>query len=263
MNRIDKKFRELRKKRKKAFIAYITAGDPDLSTTQKLIPVLEESGVDILELGVPFSDPLADGATIQRASQRALTKGATLTKIISLVKTLRQKVDMPIVPMSYYNLINAYGIQNFVRDAAGAGCDGIIIPDLPADEAGELTRAAKKYNLAVIFLAAPTTTNQRIKLIDKKTRGFLYYVSLTGVTGERKQLPKDLTRDLKRIRRLVKKPLCVGFGISTPKQVRMIAKYADGVIVGSAIVNAIEKNRHSKGLVKKTGKFVQRLVSAI
>jgi len=259
MNRIDKKFAQLKKRNKKAFIAFITAGDPDLATTEKLVLAFEESGVDIVELGVPFSDPLADGPTIQAASQRALLKGTSLKKILALVKSLRQKTDMPICLMTYYNPVFHFGEKAFVAQAAKAGVDGLVIPDLPPEEAQGLIAQARRFDLATIFFLAPTTDPQRIPFIDQCARGFIYYVSVAGVTGTRTALPKTLMATFKSFKRKVSKPLCVGFGISTPSQVKEIARSADGVIVGSAIVKEILKNKGSQHLVGNVARFVRSL----
>lgn len=260
MNRIDKKFRELKKKHKKAFIVFIMAGDPALSVTKKLVFELERQGADIIELGVPFSDPLADGPTIQKASERALKNKINITSVSNLVKKVRQKTDTPIVFLTYYNLIYHFGLKRFIDTAKSAGVDGVIVPDLPPEESKELCSIAKKKDFSIIHLVAPTSSPERIKRIAQATRGFIYYVSLTGTTGARKELPREITSSLKKVKRLTKKPVCVGFGISTPEQVKAISKLADGVIVGSAIIKVIEKNIGKKDLVKKVGRFVRRLV---
>jgi len=259
MNRIEKKFIDLKKKNKKAFIAFITAGDPDLATTQKLALAFENAGVDILELGVPFSDPLADGPTIQAASQRALAKGVSLKKILKSVAQIRTKTQLPICLMTYYNPIFHFGEQAFVDQAHNAGVDGLIVPDLPPEEAGSLIKAAKAKNLAIIFFLSPTTDPKRVKLVDKASRGFIYYVSVAGVTGARTTLPKALVQNLKEIKAKVSKPVCVGFGISTKGQVKQLARVCDGVIVGSAIVKEILKNHGRRDCVERTARFVRSL----
>lgn len=259
MNRIDKTFKRLQNQNKAAFIAFITAGDPSLATTEKLVLAFEKAGVDIVELGVPFSDPLADGPTIQAASQRALKKGVTVRKILSLVKRLRQKTELPICLMTYYNPVFHFGDSRFVAAAAAAGVDGLIIPDLPPEEGVDLVKAARKKNLSTIFFLAPTTDQKRIPLVNKASSGFIYYVSVAGVTGARTALPQSLIADLKQIKRKVTKPLCVGFGVSNAAQVKQIAKYADGVIVGSAIIKEIVKNVNKRDLVVKVAHFVQSL----
>lgn len=260
-NRIDKKFVELKRKKKKAFIAFIMAGDPSLAVTGTLISELEKSDVDIVELGVPFSDPLADGPTIQRASERALRKRVNLDSVFNLVKAVRVHTEIPIVFLTYYNLILHYGLSRFIDSARYSGVDGVVIPDLPPEESLELRRIAAKSSVALIHLAAPTSSDKRLKNIAVSSTGFIYYVSLTGTTGARKKLPKEITSSLNRIHRITKKPVCVGFGISTPAQVKAISKSADGVIVGSAIIKVIEKNIGKKDLVKKVGRFVRGLSS--
>jgi tryptophan synthase alpha chain len=259
MNRIDQKFRQLRQQRKKAFIAFITAGDPSLKATEELVAALEAAGVDLIELGVPFSDPLADGPTIQASSQRALNNGASLNKILESVKRIRRRSQIPIALMSYYNPIFHQGEAAFIAKAKKAGVDGVIIPDLPPEEAGVLTRAAKKEKIATVFFIAPTTTRARMAKIAKASSGFIYYVSLAGTTGARARLPKNVIAQIKLAKKLTKKPVCVGFGVSTRQQVRSLGKAADGVIVGSAIVKEIERNRGKRDLVKRVSKFVKIL----
>lgn len=239
MNRIDKRFNELKVKGEKAFIAYITAGDPDLASTKRVALALESAGVDILELGIPFSDPIADGPTIQAASYRALEARTTLEKIFAMVKRLRRGTDMPIVFMTYYNPVLRYGLRRFFANCRGYGVDGIIVPDLPCEEAGDLIKLARINKIATIFLASPTSTPKRIRNIAKNSRGFIYYVSLTGVTGARSELPEDIASKIKAIKSVTDKPVAVGFGVSNRKQAGQIAAAADGVIVGSAIVKMI------------------------
>jgi tryptophan synthase alpha chain len=263
MNRIDKKFRELRQEKKKAFIAFITAGDPNLSTTARLALEFARVGVDILELGVPFSDPLADGPTIQAASQRALKNRVNLNDVFKLVRELRKKTEIPIALLTYSNIIYRFGFADFVKQAGACGIDGVIIPDLPVEEADELVKPAKKADFSTIFLAAPTSDAQRLKKICAKSSGFVYYVSLTGTTGARASLPGHLAADVRRLKKITSKPVCVGFGISQPKQVKEVARVADGVIVGSAIVKAMERHLGQKDLVPKVAKFVQELKDAI
>ena len=259
MNRIDKKFKELKKRRKKAFVAFIMAGDPSIAITKKLVFELERQGADIIELGVAFSDPLADGPTIQRSSERALKKKVNLDVVCRLVKEIRQKTQIPIAFLTYYNLLYHYGLERFAEKAKSSGVDGVIVPDLPPEESGELRRIAKKKGFSLIHLLAPTSSRQRIKMIANTSTGFIYYVSLTGTTGVRKELPKELSSSLRLIKRLTKKPVCVGFGISTPQQVKAVSRLTDGVIVGSAIIKMIEKNIGKQRLVENVGKFVRRL----
>ncbi|MCA9408759.1 MAG: tryptophan synthase subunit alpha [Candidatus Omnitrophica bacterium] len=263
MNRIDIKFKALRKAKKKAFIAFITAGDPNLKTTKELVLAFEKAGVDIVELGVPFSDPLADGPTIQSSSQRALQQHVTLEKIIQLVKDIRRYSEIPIALMTYYNPVFAMGEAVFVKKAAQAGVDGVIIPDLPPEEGKNLIKLTAAYQLAMVQFLSPTTTLARTKRIIQSASGFIYFVSVTGVTGARTQAPVDFMSHVKKAQRLTKKPICVGFGVSTPQQVQKIAQSADGVIVGSAIINQILQQKGKKDLVKNTAQFVRRLTKVL
>ncbi|MBU0468410.1 MAG: tryptophan synthase subunit alpha [Candidatus Omnitrophica bacterium] len=259
MNRLDKKFEELKQAKKKAFIAFITAGDPSLKVTEELVCSFERSNVDIVELGVPFSDPLADGPTIQAASQRALANGVTLKKILNTVKNIRIKTEMPICLMTYYNPVFHYGEEKFVEDARKCGVDGLIIPDLPHQEAKILIASAKKNGVSTILFLTPTTTKKRMKEVVDVATGFIYYVSLTGVTGERKALPTDVAGHVKAAKKISTKPICIGFGISNAAQVKAMSKIADGVIVGSAIVKEINKNAGRKDIVKKVSSYVAKL----
>ncbi|MFH0918631.1 MAG: tryptophan synthase subunit alpha [Candidatus Omnitrophota bacterium] len=259
MNRIDKKFIQLKKQGKQAFIAFITAGYPDLSTTGKLVRELENKGVDIIELGVPFSDPLADGPIIQEACGYALKQKTNLVKILGLVKQLRKHTSIPICLMTYYNPVFCFGDKTFVEQAKICGVDGVIIPDLPYEEAREFSRYAHQKGLANICFISPTSCAARIKAILKVARGFIYYVSLTGVTGSRQGPSADLKTKLAALRKLTAKPVCVGFGISYPSQVRQLRKMADGVIIGSAIVAKIKENIGNRNLVQRVGNFVGRL----
>jgi len=258
MNRIDKKFIELKKKGKKAFIAFITAGYPNLAVTSRLVLELEKRGVDIIELGVPFSDPLADGPVIQEASIYSLKKKTNLIKILNLVKNLRKHTNLPICLMSYYNPIFCLGDKNFVNKAVAAGVDGVIIPDLPPEEAKEFILYANKKGLANICFLAPTSSEARIKSISKIAKGFIYYVSLTGVTGSRNSLAADLKSNLAKIKKVARIPVCAGFGISDADQLKQVQKICDGGIVGSAIVNKIRENITRGDLVKRVGNFVER-----
>lgn len=259
MNRIERKFNELKKSNKKAFIAFITAGYPNLSATEKLILEFSKIGVDIIELGVPFSDPLADGPIIQHSSQEALRKNAHLVDILNLVKRVRPIIDTPLCIMTYYNPIFCFGEERFSRRAGEVGVDAVIVPDLPPEEAVSFTRGLKKSGIDIIFFLSPTSSLKRIKFISKVSSGFIYYVSLTGVTGPQQKLPKDLINNVKAIKKSTAKPVCVGFGISSAFQVRQIREIADGVIVGSAIIRKIKENIGSLDLVKKVSNFVRNL----
>ncbi len=258
MTRIDQVFKRLKAKGEKALIPFITAGDPDLATTRTLALEMAARGADLLELGIPFSDPLADGPTIQAASNRAVQGGIHLQEVLKLAGEIRRGTDIPLILMGYYNPILQYGLERTTREAAGLGVDGFIIPDLPVEESGSWRVAAAKAGVATIFLAAPTSGEERIKHTGKLTRGFLYYVSVTGITGARRELPADLAAALQEVRRLVKGPLAVGFGISTPEQVKWLAPYVDGVVVGSAIVQRVAKLKGEE-LIKEVGSFIAAL----
>lgn len=242
MSRIAARFRALARRREKALVLYMTAGDPALDKNFRLLPALEKEGVDVVELGVPFSDPLADGPVIQASSQRALKKGMTLPRILAGVRQARKTCGIPIVLMGYYNPIFRYGDARFIRDAVSAGVDGVIVPDLPVEEAGEFLKLCRRAGLDLIQMVAPTSTDERKRRIAGVSRGFLYYVSLTGVTGARRALPPELIGDLRRLKKSTKTPVCVGFGISEPAQARALAAAADGVIIGSSFVRFLSAN---------------------
>jgi tryptophan synthase alpha chain len=265
MSRIKNTFNRLRNKGEKALIPYIMAGDPDLAATKDLILALEKAGCDIIELGAPFSDPLADGPVIQQAATRSLKNHTSIADVLGLVSEVRKQSKIPLILMTYYNLIFKYGEERFVHDAAAAGLDGIILPDLPPEEAGTLAPAAKKAGLDTVFLLAPTSTDDRIKLIAKMSQGFIYYVSLTGVTGAHLGMQTAAIRDaIARIKAVTDKPVAVGFGISTPDQAAQVASWgADGVIVGSALVKVVEEHASSPDLVAKASEFVKALKEGV
>ncbi len=237
--RISETFKKLKNQGKKAFIPYIMAGDPSLHKTKEVVLLFEECGADIVELGVPFSDPLADGPTIQRASERSLKNGITLRKVVAFVKDLRQVTQVPLVLMTYFNPIFKYGADDFIKDAVNVGVDGVIIPDLPPDEAEDFIKLSKKLRLATIFLLAPTSTKDRIKKVSGASSGFIYYVSITGITGADLLLDGSMEALISNIRQHTDKPVAVGFGISTPGDASAVARISDGVIVGSAIVKML------------------------
>ncbi|QSV44568.1 tryptophan synthase subunit alpha [Geobacter benzoatilyticus] len=243
MSRIAHAFDELKRNGKKALVTFITAGDPDLAVTGELIPLLAESGSDIIELGVPFSDPMADGPTIQLSSERALAAGTTLPKILSTVKSARVRTQVPIVLMGYYNPILMYGLDRFAADAADAGVDGVLLVDLPPEEAGEFKACADRHGLDVIFLLTPTSDEARIRTVVRRARGFIYYVSVTGVTGARSGVETTVAGNVAAIKGKTSIPVAVGFGISSPGQAASVAASADGVVVGSAIVKLFEQHR--------------------
>ncbi|MCD6453449.1 MAG: tryptophan synthase subunit alpha [Dehalococcoidales bacterium] len=224
----------------KALIAYLTVGYPTVEATVKAAATLAESGVDIIELGIPFSDPLADGATIQQASYQALKQGITPQACLEVAGRLHQKIATPLVFMSYYNPILSFGLEAFCQASAEAGISGLIIPDLPPEEGSELEASTQRHQLDLIYLLAPTSTEERISLVATRSRGFIYLVSLTGVTGSRQNLSADLEDFVKRIRKQATQPLCVGFGISRREQAKRVAMIADGVIVGSHLLQLIE-----------------------
>lgn len=262
MNRIDERFRLLREKGERALMPYLTAGDPDLATTRALILEFEKRGADLIELGVPFSDPLADGVTIQRASQRSLSSGTTLPRILEMVGELRADCRLPLLLMSYVNPIFHFGCARFAKEAAAAGVDGLIVPDLPPEEAAELIEATAAHNLHTVFLIAPTSPQSRVRTIAAASKGFIYYVSLRGVTGVRSRLSEDLEANLRMIRAETDLPLAVGFGVSTPEQVRLVSRVADGVIVGSAIVSLLEQTAGQADQLERAGDFVASLKAA-
>jgi len=242
MTRITETFKKLKKHGRKAFIPYIMAGDPSLEKTKDVVLLFEECGADIVELGVPFSDPLADGPTIQRASERSLQNGVTLRKVISHVRDLRQITQIPLVLMTYFNPIFKYGTGDFIKDATDAGVDGVIIPDLPPDEADDFTRSSRKASLDTIFLLAPTSTDDRIRKVAKASSGFIYYVSITGITGANLLLDGSMEVLISKIKRYTDKPIAVGFGVSSPADASAVARVSDGVIVGSAIVKRLHES---------------------
>ena len=243
-SRIAATFDRIRKEGRKAFIPYIMAGDPDLYKTMERVLLLEKCGADIVELGVPFSDPLADGPTIQRAAERALKAGVNLKKVMGFVSELRLQTQIPIVLMTYYNPVFKYGEGRFVSDAITAGGDGDIIPDLPPEEAADLIKLCRneKPGLDTIFLAAPTTTQERAKSIVSASSGFVYYVSITGITGAGLTLDTTFKDHISMVRDLTNKPIAVGFGVSTPEEARTVAGPADGVIIGSALVKKFHED---------------------
>jgi tryptophan synthase alpha chain len=242
MNRIDQKFQALRHEGTRAFMPYLCAGDPNPELTSKLLLTLEAAGADLIELGVPFSDPIADGPTVQRASERALTHRISLQQILEIVASLRTQTEIPIALMSYYNPIFRMGEDAFCKAAQDAGVDGVIIPDLPPEQAQSLLEIAPRYNLATIFLVAPTSPPERMQLIASVSTGFIYCVSVTGVTGARAMLSDEIAPMIAELRKHTDKPISVGFGVSTPDQASQVAQIADGVIVGSAIINVIEEH---------------------
>ena len=267
MNRIDACFQCLRKQGRKGLIVYITAGDGGLPTTGKLLSVFTRAGADVVELGVPFSDPLADGAVNQRASERALARGTNLTRILALVKNFRRRSDqgrkIPIVLFTYFNPVHCYGVRRFVRDATDAGVDGVLVLDLPPEEAAAYKALVCRSSLKTIYLVAPTTPQDRVAKMARHASGFIYYVSREGVTGMQRTLPRSIPKMVKKIRAYTDVPIAVGFGISIPAQACAVARMADAVVVGSAIVARMGKWGHSRRLIPEVERFVRSLASAV
>jgi len=258
MGRIEDKFRELKARGETALVTFVTAGDPDLATTEEVVLELERAGCDLIELGVPFSDPMADGPTIQLSSERALASGTTLPGVLDLVRTLRKRTEVPILLMGYFNPIFAYGAERFAADAAQAGVDALLVVDLPPEESGELKGATDRCGLDLIFLLTPTSDSSRVELVSRLGRGFIYYVSVAGVTGARAAVADTLAARVALVRDQLSLPLVVGFGISDPDQAAQVARVADGVVVGSALVKYFERYQGAE-LIRELGSFVTAL----
>jgi tryptophan synthase alpha chain len=262
MGRIEDRFAQLKARGETALVTFVTAGDPDLATTEEVVLELERAGSDLIELGVPFSDPMADGPTIQLSSERALASGTTLPGILELVRRLRARTQVPIVLMGYFNPIFAYGPERFAADAAAAGVDGLLVVDLPPEEAAELQVATDQHGLDFIFLLTPTSDQSRVDAVSRLGRGFIYYVSVAGVTGARSEVADTLAARVSSVRGELKLPLVVGFGISTPEQAAQVAKVADGVVVGSALVKYFERYQGAE-LLQELGGFVTALKQGV
>lgn len=264
MDRISSTFAQARREKRAVFVAYLTAGDPDFDTSLAACRAVLEAGTDVLELGVPFSDPLADGPTNQRAAQRALESGMTAARTFELVRRIREFSQAPIVFYTYYNLVFSNGVEAYVRAMKDAGVDGLLTLDLPPEEAGELLAACAKHGVKTIFIVAPTTPDTRLPRICAATTGFIYYVSREGVTGVRDQVASNIPAAVARIRAHTALPVAVGFGISTPAQVREVAQSADGVVVGSALVNVISENLADRvGLPGRLQKIAAGLAAGV
>jgi tryptophan synthase alpha chain len=263
MNRIEERFAQLRRDGKKAFIVYIGAGDPNLAATRELALAFDRAGVDILELGVPFSDPLADGLVNQLAAQRGLESGTTPPKLLKTVSEIRKKSQIPIVLYIYFNLIHRIGLEKFIAAAAKAGVDGLLVLDLPPEESDNYETLMRRAGLCHIYLVAPTTPEDRMEFIARRGSGFIYYISREGVTGMQSQVASNLAEQVAKIRAHTQLPIAVGFGVSNPQQAKLVAQSADAVVVGSAVVNQIAKHGKSKELVKHAGKFVKSLADAV
>jgi len=263
MGRIGEKFTSLRARNEKALIVYLTAGDPSLDITKEIIFGLERAGVDIIEIGVPFSDPTADGPVIQAASQRALKTGTTLEGVLKIVAEIRKMSQIPIVLFGYFNPIFAYGAEMFARNAQKAGADGILVVDLPPEEAGELRIHTDAAGLDFISLVAPTTGRDRLKKILKGAAGFLYYISITGVTGTAAPKIDDIAHEVAKIRKMTQMPIAVGFGISNAAQAKEIGALADGIVIGSAVVKLIDENQNSRNLTKVISDYTKTIKEAL
>jgi len=263
MSRIETKFAELKKRGEAALIPFITAGDPDLGTTLKILRALEKGGADCVELGIPFSDPTADGPTIQRSSERALKNGLSLPRILRMVREFRQNSELPLILFGYFNPFFRYGLEDFCRQAARAGADGGLCVDLPPEESAELKRWTDVEGLDLIFLLSPTSGDDRVRRVARIGGGFIYYVSVTGVTGARRSFDNRLRSQVGRVRRATSLPVAVGFGISTPKQAAWIGGFADAAVVGSALVERVEQTQGSNAKARRAGILVAQLKRAM
>lgn len=247
-SRIQEKFRQLHESKAKGLVIYVTAGDPSLDATGSLLEAVQNGGADIIELGIPFSDPLADGPVIQRASERALAGGTTLRKVLRMLPEWRKRVHAPLVLFSYYNPILQYGLENFAHDANEAGADGVLAVDLSPEESASYVETLRKWNLDTIFLGAPTSTDERLQRVANASTGFLYLIARAGVTGERNKISESTRPLIERVRKITRLPLAVGFGLSTPQQIRAVQELADAAVVGSAIVRSIEEHFSIEGV---------------
>src|SRR5687767_10170588 len=263
MNRIDERFARLRREGKKGFVVYIGAGDPNLEATRQLAVGFDQLGVDVLELGVPFSDPLADGLVNQLAAQRGLESGTTPPKVLQTISEIRKASQIPIVLYIYYNLVHHHGPERFMRDAAQAGVDGLLVLDLPPEESAGYEKLMASAGLRTIYLVAPTTPDERVAFIVKRGTGFIYYVSREGVTGMQEKIADDIAGRIAKIRAHTDLPIAVGFGISNPDQARMVARNSDAVVVGSAIVNQIAKHGKDPKLMQYVMDFVRPMIEAV
>ena len=253
MNRIEETFKRLKQNKEAALVGFVTAGDPDIATSERIITGMCKSGLDILELGIPFSDPTADGPVIQRSSARALAQGVNIGKVLEMTAVIRKQTPVPIILFSYYNPIHAYGVEKFYHDAVTAGADGVLLVDLPPEESDEMTSQNKGYDLDLIRLVAPTTPAERMKYIAESAKGFLYLVSKTGVTGSDGLDTSEISTQMDILRSITDLPVCVGFGISTAQDVAAVSSMADGVVIGSAFERLIEENINNPELISIIG----------
>lgn len=263
MNRISVKIKHLQTTGEKAFIPFITAGYPDLDTTLQVVLELEKSGASIIELGIPFSDPLADGPTIQSSSHESIQNGTTPDAVFKCIRKIRKKSDIPLIVFSYTNMVLAYGTDKFMQSLCGAGADGLLMPDLPVEEAQEFKNIARKYGLRMIFLISPLTSPERMKMIEKFSDDFVYCVSVTGVTGERQKLFKNIKPYLKKVGSTLSKPVMVGFGIGNGEDAGKIAAMSDGVIVGSALIKIMQESKNSRSMLNKIKIFANDICNGI
>ncbi len=263
MNRIVERFEQLKRTGQKGFVVYIGAGDPNLEATRQLALAFDQAGVDVLELGVPFSDPLADGLVNQLAAQRGLESGTTPPKLLATVTAIRRESQIPIVLYIYFNLIHKVGLERFIAEAAQAGVDGLLVLDLPPEEADNYEALMAEAGLCNIYLVAPTTPKERIEFIVKRGAGFIYYVSREGVTGMQTKIADTIGAMTAKIRAHTSLPIAIGFGVSTPEQAKAVARFGDAVVVGSAVVNQIAEHGKSPTLVARVGEFVKSLAAAV
>lgn len=263
MNRIATRFQELIRNNTAAFIPFITAGDPTLSIGEDIVVALADSGADIIEYGVPFSDPVGDGPVIQAASLRALSQGVTMRSVLTSIERIRKRTQIPLLIFTYYNPVFVYGENAFARNAVDAGADGVLCVDLPPDDAHNYREALREHNLDPVFLAAPTSSESRLKLIGDASGTFVYYISRLGVTGERSSLIENLDRSVRRVREITQKPVAVGFGISTPDQARAVGNIAEGVVIGSAIVRLIGETTEPNDTVLRVKHYATTMAQAI
>jgi len=261
MSRIAETFALLKHENRRGFIPFITAGDPDLETTCELIVELDRAGATLIELGVPFTDPMADGPVIQRASERALRHGFGIAEVLEVIADARKQTEVPIILFSYFNPLLQFGIERLAREGQRAGVDGVLVTDLAPEEATEFAETLRAQDLDMIFLVAPTSTDERLRMVADRASGFIYAVSRAGVTGAREEMSAEAEKLVDRLRRVSQLPVAVGFGISTPEHVADVWRYADAAVVGSAIVGEIEKFQNSSDLVGRIGQFTQRLLS--
>lgn len=263
MSRIESTFKNVAARGEKALIVYVMAGDPTLAQTAEIVLEIEKAGADLIELGIPFSDPVADGPTIQKASERALKQGVTLRGVLDLVTQLRRQTKIPLILMTYANPIYAFGLGAFFKEAKGAGIDGLIVPDLPHEEAKEFLSLAKRHLIDLIFLVAPTTPPDRAERIVKDSGGFVYYVSLTGITGAALTEKESIRARIQKLKSMTDRPVAVGFGISTPEEAKEMAQAADGIVVGSALVKIIETAQNDPMYLSRLTGLVSSLKAAL